>query len=84
MDSDTTENGRKILAIFGHFDSKAGEVLQANNFVSIGERHRWDMRDLQEGLTFAARQGWIEETSQGGWKLTPNGFREMAARTEKA
>jgi hypothetical protein len=77
IDSDQEENGRKVLSIFGHFHSKEGHVLQANNFVSVGARRRWEMRELQEGLNFAARRGWIEKTNSGGWKLTSTGFQEM-------
>jgi len=83
MDVSLEDNGRKILTIFGHFNAKEGEVLLANNFVSVGARHRWSMRELQQGLDVAANRGWIEK-AQMGWRLTNKGFHEMASQNERA
>jgi len=71
-----SDNSRKILSIFEHFQAEPGYVLLANNFVSVGARRRWEMRDLQAGLELAADKGWIEKADLG-WKLTDSGFSEM-------
>jgi hypothetical protein len=70
------ENGLKILEIYNHFGSKPGHVLGVNNFVAVGARRRWEMRDLQQGLEFALQRGWIRQ-KDGGFELTETGFAEM-------
>ncbi|WP_158811405.1 hypothetical protein [Beijerinckia sp. L45] len=72
------DNVHKVLDIFSYFDSKAGEVLLATNFVAVGARRQWRMSDLQEGIEEASRIGWVEAAPQGGWRLTEDGFREAA------
>jgi hypothetical protein len=70
------ENAHKILEIYKHFASRPGHVLQATNFVAVGERRRWDMNDLQQGLEFSIERGWIAKRT-GGFELTESGFAEM-------
>jgi hypothetical protein len=71
------QNGRDILRIFAHFNSRPGEVLRANNFVAVGARWQLRMTDLQNGLEYARENGWIQELPSGGIKLTERGFAEM-------
>ena len=71
------ENGRLVLDIYAHFDSRPGEVLRANNLVAVAARRRIRMSDVQQGLEYAARNGWIEETENGSLRLTERGFKEM-------
>lgn len=70
------QNAQKILEIFSHFKSRPGHVLRTNNFVAVGARRRWDMRDLQQGLEFAISEGWITGEN-GDFELTTHGFERM-------
>ncbi len=70
------DNGRKVLDIFAHFNSRPGHVLRANNFVAVGARRRWEMSDLQQGLELALERGWIND-KKGGFELTEIGFEKM-------
>lgn len=70
------ENGRKILQIYSHFNSRPGHVLRVNNLAAVGLRRRWQSSDLQQGLEFARKQGWIREKN-GGFELTQIGFEQM-------
>ena len=70
------ENAHKILEIYRQFKSMPGYVLRVNNFVAVGARRRWEMSDIQQGLEFAIKRGWIRERN-GGFELTENGFAEM-------
>jgi hypothetical protein len=70
------ENARKVLEIFGQFNSRPGYALTVNNFVAVGARRRWEMADLQQGLEFALQKGWIREKSRT-FELTDTGFAEM-------
>ncbi len=71
------DNAHKVLDIFSHFGSTAGDVLLSNNFVAVGARRRWRMTDLQEGIEEARRSGWIEGATRG-WRLTEDGAREAS------
>jgi hypothetical protein len=71
------ENAKQVLEIYAHFDSRPGRVLRANNFVAVAARWRIRMTDIQQGLEYAARQGWIEETEDGSLRLTDRGFSAM-------
>ena len=70
------DNGRKVLEIFSHFNSRPGDVLRVNNFIAVGARRRWKMNDLQQGLEYAAQKGWVK-SKNGGFELTHRGFDEM-------
>lgn len=71
------ENGRLILEIYAHFNSRPGHVLRANNFVAVAARRRLHMEDIQQGLEYAVSQNWIEETENGSLRLTDAGYSEM-------
>lgn len=70
------QNGRLVLAVFEHFKSRPGHVLQPRNFISIFANNRWEMDDLKQGLAYAEEQGWIED-AQNGIRLTEAGFAAM-------
>lgn len=70
------ENGRKILQIYSHFNSRPGNVLRVSNLAAVGLRRRWLSSDLQQGLEFAIERGWIREKN-GGFELTETGFEKM-------
>jgi hypothetical protein len=71
------ENGRQVLKIYAHFDSRPGHVLRANNFVAVAARRRIPIADIQSGLEYAAQVNWIEETENGSLRLTDRGFAAM-------
>jgi hypothetical protein len=71
------DNGRLVLGIYAHFDSKPGDVLRANNFVAVAARRRIPIADIQSGLEYAAEVKWIEETENGSLRLTHLGFAAM-------
>lgn len=71
------DNGRKVLDVYQHFNSEAGDVLRANNFVAIAARWNWRTKYLTEGLEYAVERGWIEELSTGGIRLTQAGYAAM-------
>ena len=74
------ENGRKVLRIYSEFESEIGDILVSNNFIAVGRRRKWNMRDLQDGIEDAAKSGWIESAEPDpGWRLTAEGYRELAA-----
>lgn len=70
------QNGRLILEIFvGHFKSRPGEVLRANNFMAMMEKYNLRADDLNSGLAFAAEKEWIEILENGhSFRLTEAGF----------
>ena len=71
------ETGRLVLQIYAHFDSRPGHALRANNFVAVAARRRVPVADVQRGLEYAAKMGWIEETENGSLRLTERGFEAM-------
>jgi hypothetical protein len=71
------QNGRLVLDIYSHFHSRPGDVLRANNFIAVAARRHIRMADLQSGLNYAAKMGWVEETANGSLRLTNNGYRQM-------
>lgn len=71
------QNGRLVLEIYSHFNSKAGHVLRANNFVAVAARRRIPIADIQSGLEYAATMKWIERTDNGSLRLTSSGFAAM-------
>ena len=75
------ENAKRVLEIYAHFDSRPGSLLRANNFVAVAARWRIRMTDIQQGLEYAVRQGWIEETENGSLRLTDRGFSAMPQST---
>jgi hypothetical protein len=70
------ENAHKVLELFAHLEAVSGTVVGANKLVAIGERQRWKMSDLQQGLEFASAQGWIKKNDRG-LELTDQGFAVM-------
>lgn len=72
-----SENARAVLDIYAHFNSRAGQVLLANNFVAVAARRRIPISDVQMGIEYASGIGWIEKTSQG-LMLTAEGERALA------
>lgn len=71
-----SENGRVVLDIYAHFNSRAGHVLLANNFVAVAARRHIPISDVQMGIEYASGVGWIEKTSRG-LMLTPEGERAL-------
>jgi hypothetical protein len=71
------ENGRLVLNIYAHFDSRPGDALRANNFVAVAARRHIPIADIQSGLEYAAEVNWIEETENGSLRLTDSGFAAM-------
>lgn len=59
------ENGQTVLEIYHHFDSRAGHVLLANNFVAIAARRHIPISDVQMGIEYAVHAGWIQQTPRG-------------------
>jgi hypothetical protein len=71
------ENGKLVLQIYAHFDSRPGQVLRSNNFLAVAARRRIPTADIQSGLEYAAEMKWIEETENGSLRLTERGFGAM-------
>ena len=71
------ENASAVLAIFAHFNLRAGEVLRPNNFMAVADSRglRWD--DIISGLEEGVELGWFEETDKGSVSLTDAGFAAM-------
>jgi hypothetical protein len=72
----TPEDGaRHILAVFLRSGSaRPGDVLPPARVVQAFWEPLWRQADLQPALAFATDQGWIELTSNGGYRLTDAGF----------
>jgi hypothetical protein len=71
------ENGKLILKIYSHFHSRPGQVLRANNFVTVAARRHIPISELQKGLDYALDVRWIEQTDNGSLRLTDRGFAAM-------
>ena len=71
------ENGRLVLNIFAHFRSEVGHVLGAKNFVAVAARRNIPMSRIQDGLDYALKTHWVEQTDSGALRLTQDGFRAM-------
>ena len=71
-------NLEKVLMVFRHFKTKAGEALVSDHFLGIGRLRHWEVHDLQDGIEEAYRIGWVEK-GKLGWRLTEAGF-EAASR----
>lgn len=71
------ENGQLVLNIFAHFRSQVGHVLRANNFVAVAARRHIPMSHIQDGLDYALKTHWVEQTESGALRLTQDGFRAM-------
>jgi len=66
---------RHILAIFlSSGNARPGDVLPQHNVIQAFWRPPWRQADLGPALDFAKQQGWIEETANGGYRLTNAGF----------
>lgn len=76
-ESTSEENGRRILAIYRHFNSKVGHALASNNFLAVGLNNHWDSRELWNGIKYSVESGWIEREPTGRFKLTSKGFEEL-------
>ena len=71
------DQARRVLDIYKHFNAEAGHALRANNFVAVAARRNWSTKGISEGIQYAVHQGWIEELSTGGLKLTSAGYAAM-------
>jgi len=71
------ETARHILSIFvNHFKRREGDVLQMRNFLAAFSSNGLDTRDLPQGIECAVKNEWLEQTPNGGFKLTAAGFHE--------
>ncbi len=73
----TEDAGRLVLDIYSHFKGKPGRALLANNFIAVAARRHINVADLQGGIDYATREGWIEEEPNGSLRLTEIGFQRM-------
>jgi hypothetical protein len=71
----TAEDAAKhILMIFIRSGARAGYVLPAGRVIRAFWKAPWSEDDFGPGLDFAIRQGWIERTPNGEYRLTEAGF----------
>jgi hypothetical protein len=78
--TETDAPGRKILAIFAHFESRPGTTLNARQFLTVGSRRRWGADDMQRDLEFAVSCGWVISTNRG-FELSTIGYRASGIPT---
>ena len=71
------DKGRLVLDIYSHFRGEPGHALRANNFLAVAARRHIKVADLQDGIDYATRQGWIEDGPNGSLRLTEAGFARM-------
>jgi hypothetical protein len=69
-------DGRKILAVYAHFNAEPGTSLNARNFLVVGSRLRWSADDIQRDLALAVACGWVISTKKG-FELSAAGYKEL-------
>lgn len=72
-------NARSILDIYASFEAAPGLKLISNNVLAIGTRRRIKPADLQSGINYAKREGWIAVEPDGALRLTDSGYERMRA-----
>jgi hypothetical protein len=71
----TAEDAAKhILMTFIRSGARAGYVLPEGRVLRAFWKAPWSATDFAPGLDFAMRQGWIERTPNGEYRLTEAGF----------
>ena len=59
-------NLEKVLMVFRHFKTKAGEALVSDHFLGIGRLRHWDVHDLQDGSRRLTGSAGLRRVSSDG------------------
>ena len=54
------ENARKVLQIFAHFGTRAGESILKQNILVVMANQNWRADDINDGLKWGVENGWFE------------------------
>ena len=71
------ENACKVLQIFAHFGTRAGEGIMQQNILAVMADRNWRADDINDGLRWGLENGWFETGKNNFIMLTELGFAEM-------
>ena len=66
---------RHLLGIFARHGCRAGDALPLTSFVTSFNADGWRTTDLNQGLPYAVKIGWLATTDRGAVRLTEAGAR---------